>query len=66
MRKTFWFLVVALASLAPCASAQNLSVPGFLVVHLPEPSSPALLASDLLFVGVLVFLFRRKSSGTNR
>ena len=41
-------------------------VPTALIIPMPEPSSPVLLAVDLLVVGVLVFLSRKRVSRTNR
>jgi hypothetical protein len=62
--------VVALMSFAPCARAQDRVIGGsrmdsvltVLVIQMPEASSPALLPIDLLAVGALVILFRRRSA----
>ena len=70
MRKLFCPIVLAFAGFVPGAhahiSAPVQALPMTLIVPMPEPWSPALLAVDLLAVGVLVFLFRRRTSGTNR
>lgn len=70
MRTLFCSTVLASMSFAPGAHAHNLvpiqMVPTALIVPMPEPSSPLLLAVDLLVVGLLVFLLRRRVSGTNR
>ena len=68
MRKVFCSTVFALLSFVPGASAAGQTAPFALVVpiSMPEPSSPALLAVDLLAVGALVFFLRRRISGTNR
>jgi len=48
--------------------ACNPTAPLALVVPIPmpEPSSPAFLAIDLICVGGLILLFRPRSSGKNR
>ncbi|MGO9270771.1 MAG: hypothetical protein ACLQOO_11055 [Terriglobia bacterium] len=74
MQKALYSTVIALASFAPWAHGQTgavtgakiLTVPALLVVQMPEPSSPALLAIDLLSVGGLIVLFRHRANGTNR
>lgn len=68
MRKVLHSTVLALLSFVPGAYAAGHTVPAALIVpiSMPEPSSPALLAVDLLAVGALVFFLRRRVSGTNR
>lgn len=65
MRKLFCSSVLALVSFVPGAHAQTLA-PSALMVQMPEPSSPVMLAVDLLAVGVLVFFVRRRVSRTTR
>ncbi len=70
MRKLFCPTVLAFVGFVPGAHAHTFApvqaVPITLIVPMPEPWSPALLAVDLLAVGLLVFLLRRRNSGTNR
>jgi len=72
MRMTLCFAVITLVSFGPLARAQSTaghqranrgstSGPVF-VIQMPEPSSPALLAIDLLSVGALILLFRRRTN----
>ncbi len=69
MRKLFYPTALALLSFVPGAYAQAIApirmAPAALVVQMPEPSSPVLLVIDLLVVGALIFLMRRRVSGTN-
>lgn len=66
-RKLLYCAVIALATFAPMGRAQ-VEKPGVLVapVQMPEVSSTAILATDLLSVGVLIFVFRRRAARTNR
>ena len=75
MRKALSFAVLVLMSFALRSQAQSTSrarvetslallVPALLIIQAPEPSSPALLAIDLLSVGGLVFVVRRRKSQT--
>ena len=76
MRKAFVLYVVTLVSFGLSARAQSAAghQPGdkgstgslVLVIPMAEPSSPALLGIDLLSVGVLMLLFRRRVAGTHR
>lgn len=70
MRKLFYPTALALLSFVPGAYAHTIApiqmMPTALIVQMPEPSSPVLLMIDLLVVGALVFLMRRRVSGTNR
>ena len=70
MRKLFCSTVLATMSCAPGVHAHTIvpvrMVPTALIIPMPEPSSPLLLAVDLFAVGVLVFLLRRRISRTNR
>ena len=61
--------ILGLASVIPVALAHGVtfkpvitaSAPSF-VIQLPEPSGAALLAIDLISVGALVLVFRRRDS----
>ena len=75
MRKALSFAVLVLMSFALRSQAQSTSrarvetslallVPALLIIQAPEPSSPALLAIDLLSVGGLVLVVRRRKSQT--
>jgi hypothetical protein len=73
MKKTIVSVVLALGSLTPWALARNVGAPGntptpdvpaMLVIQVPEPSSLALLAIDLLSVGGVIVFLRRRASGT--
>ena len=70
MRKLFYSTALAFMSFVPAAHAQAAvfvpAVPFALVVPMPEPSSPALLAVDLLAVGAAVFVLSRRKSGAKR
>jgi hypothetical protein len=70
MRKLFCSTVLALVSFVPGAQAGTIApiqtAPLGLIIPMPEPSSPALLAVDVLSVGVLAFLLRRRKSSTNQ
>jgi hypothetical protein len=74
MRRALYATVITLIGFAFLADAQNravtgaktLTVPAVLVIQMPEPSSPALLGVDLLSVGALALLFRRRAAGPNR
>lgn len=73
MRKAICGAALTLAILAPATWAQNIAVspanrltalvPRMLVIQMPEPSSLALLGVDLLSVGALALIFRRRPSG---
>lgn len=74
MRRALYFAVVILVSFGLSARAQSTaghqrgirSTGGpVLIIQMPEPSSPALLAIDLLSVGALILLFRRRIAGPN-
>jgi len=73
MRKELGFAVLVLMFFALGSQAQNASrvrletssvplVPALLIIQAPEPSSPALLAIDLLSVGGLVLVVRRRAA----
>ncbi|MGA3239598.1 MAG: hypothetical protein ABSG03_25250 [Bryobacteraceae bacterium] len=69
MRKLLYSAVIAMMSFAPLARAQ--SKPDVLrapvaPVQMPEVATPAILAADLVSVGVLIFAFRRRAARTNR
>jgi hypothetical protein len=68
MRKLLYSAVIMLVSFAPMAHAQVL--PAVLTpappIAMPEAATPAILATDLLSVGVLIFVFRRRAARTNR
>jgi hypothetical protein len=67
MGKTLCSAVIALAVFAPWACAQiKPEKPDVLVVAMPEPSTPTVLAIDFLCVGALILLFRGRSTRTNR
>ena len=64
-------MAITLAYVAPLAHSHSLvptSAPGKLAVPIPmpEPSSFPLLAVELMAVGGLVFMFRRKKKGSDR
>jgi hypothetical protein len=70
-RKLLYCAVIALVSFAPLARAQsrpNVLSPGPQVapVQMPEVSTTAILATDLLSVGALIFMFRRRVARTKR
>ena len=69
MRKLIYSAVIMAVSLAPVARAQVdpqvLRRPAA-PVAMPETASTAILATDLLSVGVLIFVFRRRAAGKNR
>jgi hypothetical protein len=61
MRKLLYSAVIMLVSLAPMAHAQSSAVaPRPTAVPMPEVAVPAILAVDLLSVGVLIYAFRRR------
>jgi len=68
MRKLLYSAVIMLVSFAPLAHAHAL--PAVLTpaqpIAMPEVGTPAILATDLLSVGVLIFVFRRRAARTNR
>jgi hypothetical protein len=72
--KSLFSLVVTAVSLMPLARAQDraltgtkaLTIPAVLVIQMPEPSSPAMLAIDLLSVGGLIYVVRRRVARKNR
>jgi hypothetical protein len=45
-----------------CAATWTLLLPAVVRVEVPAPSSPALQAMDLLYVGALIIVFRRRAS----
>lgn len=69
MRKTFCVVMLTLACFAPYGRAANsvlkplttVKTGRSLVIQVPEPSSPALLAVDLFSAGALVLFLRRRS-----
>ena len=76
MLRALFFAVITLTSSGPSVRAQrtashelaikgSTSVP-VLVVQMPEPSSHFLQAIDLLSVGALVWVFRRRVASPNR
>ncbi len=71
MRKLLYSAAIALVGFAPLARAQSspdvikTPVP-VTAVQMPEAASPAILAADLLSVGALIFVFRRRAARTNR
>jgi len=70
MRKTFCVLMLTLACFAPYGRAANSVLKPLttgktgrsLTIVMPEPSSPALLAVDLLSAGALVLFLRRRTA----
>lgn len=70
MRKLFCSTILALTSFVSVAHARAVmpapAAPFALIIPMPEPSSPAVLAVDLLAVGAIVFMFSRRKSGANR
>jgi hypothetical protein len=69
MRKLMYSAVIMLVSFAPAAHAQakpQAIRPPAAPVPMPEVASTAILAMDLLSVGVLIFIFRRRAADTNR
>jgi hypothetical protein len=69
MRKLLYSAVITLVSLAPLVRAQvgpDVLRPPVAPVQMPEVASPAILAADLLSVGALIFVFRRRAGRTNR
>jgi hypothetical protein len=63
--------VITLVSFAPLARAQSSPsvvkpVGPISAVPMPEGSSTAILAIDLLTVGALIFVFRRRAARTKR
>jgi len=69
MRKLVYSAVIMLVSFAPAARAQvqpQVARGPVAPVAMPEVATTAILATDLLSVGVLIFIFRRRAAGTNR
>jgi hypothetical protein len=71
MRKLLYSAVIALVSFAPLARAQArpdliTPKPPPAPIAMPEVATPAILAMDLLSVGALIFVFRRRAARTNR
>lgn len=70
MRRALCFAVITLVSFGAPGRSQstgghqrgNTGRTGgpVLIIQMPEPSSPTLLAIDLLSVGALILLFRRR------
>jgi hypothetical protein len=67
MRKSLCVAVIAVACSAPWARAESVVVqtahvkdPHGKKIPMPEPSSASILVVDLLAVGGLLFLFRRR------
>jgi hypothetical protein len=63
MRKVLYSAVLALVCFAPMAHGQAKPLvlsPRPLVVSMPEVATPAILATDLISVGALIFVFRRR------
>jgi hypothetical protein len=60
--------VITLVSFAPLARAQSspdvIKPVGPVAVKMPEASSTAILATDLLSVAALIFVFRRRAART--
>jgi hypothetical protein len=69
MRNALHFAVIMLVSFAPLARTQNRVVigvktqtsPALLRIQMLEPSGPAVLTTELLSVGTLIFLFCRRN-----
>jgi hypothetical protein len=69
MRKVLYSAVIMLVSFAPSARAQArrlVLTPAPMVIQMPEVANTAILATDLLSVGILIFVFRRRAPRTNR
>ena len=67
IQKALYCALLTLVSFAPLARAQVVeSSAKKKSVAMPEASSPAILATDLLSVGALIFLMRRREAGKNR
>jgi hypothetical protein len=69
MRKLLYSAVIALVSFAPMARGQArrlVITPAPPLVAMPEVATPAILATDLISVGALIFVFRRRAAAKNR
>jgi hypothetical protein len=72
MRRLVYSAVIMVVSFASVANAQvqpqviKGPVSPVAPVAMPETASTAILATDLLSVGVLIFMFRRRATRTNR
>jgi 2-methylcitrate dehydratase PrpD len=67
IRKALYLAVLTLVSLVPLARAQvEESSNQKKKVAMPEASSPAVLAADLVSVGALILLVRRREASKNR
>jgi hypothetical protein len=72
MQKTCCAVLLTLACFAPFGRAENsvlkavtpVKIGRSLTIAMPEPSSPALLAVDLLSAGALVLFLRRRTGLT--
>jgi hypothetical protein len=73
MRKALLVGAIALAGLTPRGIAQTGVVRAkvrdpraVMLVAMPEPSTPAILSVDVLLVGLVISLFRRRASDLHR
>jgi hypothetical protein len=72
MRKTCYAVILTLACFAPYGRAESSVLKAVTTVKtgrslrivMPEPTSPALLAVDLLSAGALVLFLRRRTGST--
>jgi len=66
MRKLLYSAAIMLVSFAPSAHAQAKRLVVTPVIQMPEVANTAILATDLLSVGILIFVFRRRAARTKR
>jgi hypothetical protein len=71
MRNLLYSAAIMLVSFAPLAHAQARPAvlsprPPVAPVAMPEVATPAILATDLISVGALIFAFRRRAARANR
>jgi hypothetical protein len=71
MRRLMYSAVIMLVTFAPVVHAQArpqliTPKPPPAPVQMPEVASTAILAADLLSVGALIFVFRRRATTKNR
>lgn len=75
-RKARYLVLVTLASCVPLVHAEKVATPSVtgealptvavqMAIRMPEPSSPSLLFVDLLSVGTLTFLLRRRKPSSS-